>query len=111
MTMAMPAKLRRAAKALTYALLGALVFWTPNVVVHWIIAFHFSGYVVAGLTFLLPALPILFFGGLSQPEGWRFFVYGTLLFPVFTLVMSAYDGAFFALLLVTVLLPVLSNMR
>jgi hypothetical protein len=149
--MAMPTKLGRAAKALTYALLGALVFWTPNVVVHWIIAYRFSGYVVAGLTFLLPAVTILFFravswpslnqrsrlslalyavlgiwiagpamltfsssfcgGGLTQPDAWRFFVFGTLLFPVFTLVMSAYDGTFFALLLATVLLPVLANFR
>ena len=147
----MPAKLRRAAKALTYALLGALVFWTPNVVVHWIIAYRFSGYVVAGLTFLLPVTTILFFravswpslkqqsrlspalfavlgiwiagpsmltfsssfcgGGLTQPDAWRFFVFGTLLFPMFTLVMSAYDGTFFALLLATVLLPVLANFR
>jgi hypothetical protein len=154
-TAPMPAPLVRATKApitaLTYALLGALVFWTPNVVVHWIIAYRFSGYVVMGLTFLLPAITILFFrvlsrpspkrqsrlsqalfavlgiwiagpamltfsssfcgGGLTQPDAWRFFVYGTLLFPVFTLVMSAYDGTFFALLLTTVLLPVLVNFR
>jgi hypothetical protein len=50
-------------------------------------------------------------GGLTQPDAWRFFVFGTLLFPVFTLVMSAYDGTFFALLLTTVLLPVLMNSR
>lgn len=140
-----------AAKALAYALLGALVFWTPNVLVHWIIAYNFSGYVVMGLTILLPATTILFFravswpslkeqsrlsqalfavlgiwiagpamltlsssfcgGGLTQPDAWRFFVFGTLLFPVFTLVMSAYDGTFFAVLLITVLLPVLVNSR
>ena len=50
-------------------------------------------------------------GGLTQPDAWHFFVFGTLLFPVFTLVMSAYDGTFFALLLTTVLLPVLVNSR
>jgi hypothetical protein len=33
------------------------------------------------------------------------------LFPLFTLVMSAFDGTFFALLLTTVLLPVLANSR
>jgi hypothetical protein len=147
----MRAQLGRAAKALAYALLGGLVFWTPNVVVHWIIAYRFSGYVVLGLTVLLPATTILFFrfflwpslkqefrlthavfavlgiwitgpsmltfsssfcgGGLTQPDAWRFFVFGTLLFPLFTLVMSAFDGTFFALLLTTLLLPILANSR
>jgi len=147
----MRAELGNTAKALIYALLGGLVFWTPNVVVHWIIAYQFSGFVVIVLTVLLPATTILFFrrflwpslrkesrlslalfavlgiwitgpsmltfsssfcgGGLSQPDAWRFFVFGTLLFPLFTLVMSAYDGTFFALLLTTVLLPILANYR
>jgi hypothetical protein len=151
MTVAMRAELGRTAKALTYALLGGLVFWTPNVVVHWIIAYQFSGVVVIVLTGLLPATTLLFFrtflwpslrqesrlslalfsvlgiwitgpsmltfsssfcgGGLSQPDAWRFFVFGTLLFPLFTLVMSAYDGTFFALLLTTLLLPILANSR
>ena len=150
MTVAMKEKLRRATRALTYALLGAFVFWTPNVVVHWIIAYRFSGFVVIGLTVLLPALTILFFraflwpslkqesrlslalfavlgiwitgpsmltfsasfcgGGLTQPDAWRFFVFGTLLFPLFTLVMSAYDGTIFALFLTTLLLPILANL-
>jgi hypothetical protein len=145
----MKAKLIRAAKAFSYAVLGGLVFWTPNVVVHWIIAYRFSGFVVIGLTVLLPLTTILFFraflwpsllqerrvsqavfavlgiwitgpsmltfsssfcgGGLTQPDAWRFFTFGTLLFPLFTLVMSAFDGTFFALLLTTVLLPVLAN--
>ena len=147
----MKAKLMRAIKALAYALLGGLVFWTPNVVVHWIIGYRFSGFVVVGLTVLLPVSTILFFrtflwpsslresrlsqavfavlgiwitgpsmltfsssfcgGGLSQPDAWRFFVFGTLLFPLFTLVMSAFDGTFFALLLTTVLVPILANSR
>jgi hypothetical protein len=151
MPIAMQPYVGRTTKALTHALLGAFVFWTPNIVVHWIIAYNFSGYVVMGLTILLPAATILFFravswpslkqqsrlsqalfavlgiwiagpsmltfsssfcgGGLAQPDAWRFFVFGTLLFPVFTLVMSAYDGTFFALLLTTVLLPVLVNSR
>jgi hypothetical protein len=149
MTVAMKAELGRTAKALTYALLGGFVFWTPNIVVHWIIAYRFSGFVVIGLTVLLPATTILFFrtflwpslrqesrlspalfavlgiwitgpsmltfsssfcgGGLTQPDAWRFFVFGTLLFPLFTLVMSAFDGTFFALLLTTLLLPILVN--
>jgi len=147
----MQAYVGRTTKALTHALLGAFVFWTPNVLVHWIIAYNFSGYVVMCLTILLPVTTILFFravswpslkqqsrlsqalfavlgiwiagpsmltfsssfcgGGLAQPDAWRFFVFGTLLFPVFTLVMSAYDGTFLALLLTTVLLPVLVNSR
>src|SRR5271169_6989616 len=151
MTVAMKAELGRTAKALTYVLLGGFVFWTPNIAVHWIIAYRFSGFVVIGLTVLLPAVTILFFrtvlwpslkqesrlspalfavlgiwiagpsmltfsasfcgGGLTQPDAWRFFVFGTLLFPVFTLVMSAYDGTFFALLLTTLLLPILANCR
>jgi hypothetical protein len=145
----MNAKLTRALKAPAFMLLGGLVFWTPNVVVHWMIAYRFSGYVVLGLTILLPVTTILFYraflwpamiqrrrlsqavfavlgiwmtgpsmltfsssfcgGGLTQPDAWRFFVYGTALFPLFTLVMSAFDGTFFALLLTTVLLPVLAN--
>lgn len=149
--MAMKAELGRTTKALTHALLGGFVFWTPNVVVHWIIAYRFSGFDVIGLTVLLPATTILFFrtvswpslkqesrlspalfavlgiwitgpsmltfsssfcgGGLSQPDAWRFFVFGTLLFPVFTFVMSAYDGTLFALLLTTLLLPILANSR
>jgi hypothetical protein len=151
MTVTMKADLGRATKALTHALLGGLVFWTPNVVVHWIIAYRFSGFVVIGLTVLLPATTIFFFrmilwpspkqqsrlsqalfavlgiwvagpsmmtfsssfcgGGFSQPDAWRFFVFGTLLFPVFTFVMSAYDGTLFALLLTTLLLPILANSR
>ena len=116
----MKAKLMRATKALAYALVGGLVFWTPNVVVHWIIVYRFSELVVIGLTVLLPVTTILFFrtflwpsllqesrlsqavfavlgiwitgpsmltfsssycgGRLSQPDAWRFFVFGTLLF-------------------------------
>jgi hypothetical protein len=144
-------ELARAGKAFTSALLGAFVFWAPNVLVHWIIAYRFSGFVVLGLTVLLPVTTIIYFrtflwpslryegrlsqalfavlgiwiagpsmltfsssfcgGGLTQPDAWRFFVFGTLLFPLFTLVMSAYDGSFFALLLTTVLLPILANSR
>ena len=149
--MDMNAKRSRAYQGPAYALLGGLVFWAPNIFVHWIIAYRFSGFVVIGLTVLLPLTTILFFqkflwpslpqqtrlsravfavlgiwitgpsmltfsssfcgGGLSQPDAWRFFVFGTLLFPLFTLVMSAFDGTFFALLLTTVLLPVFACSR
>jgi len=50
-------------------------------------------------------------GGLTQPDAWRFFVFGTLLFPLFTFVMSAYDGTVFAVMLTTLLLPILANSR
>jgi hypothetical protein len=50
-------------------------------------------------------------GGLSQPGAWHFFVFGTLLFPVFTFIMSTYDGTLGALLLATLLLPVMANYR
>ena len=36
---------------------------------------------------------------------------GTCLFPVFTFIMSTYDGTLAALLLTTVLLPFLSKLR
>src|SRR5579862_9125597 len=65
---AMKAELKLATKALIYALLGALVFWTPNVLVHWIIAYRFSGFVVLGLTVLLPATTIVFFRTVSWPS-------------------------------------------
>ena len=127
------------------------MFWTPNILVHWIAGYRFSGYITLGLTIFLPVITILFFrkvwpplpkphsllsqalfavlgiwiagpamltfsssfcgGGLTQPDAWRFFVFGTLLFPVFTLVMSAYDGTFFAVLLTTVLLPLFLTSR
>ena len=147
----MKTRLGRTAKAMTYALLGGLVFWTPNIAAHWIIGYRFSGFVVIGLTILLPVTTVLFFrmflwpslkpedrlspalfsvlgiwitgpsmltfsssfcgGGLTQPDAWRFFIFGTLLFPLFTLVMSAFDGTFFALLLATLLLPIFANSR
>ena len=50
-------------------------------------------------------------GGLSQPGAWHFFVFGTLLFPVFTFIMATYDGTLGALLLAALLLPVLANFR
>jgi hypothetical protein len=52
-----------------------------------------------------------FGGGLTQPDAWLFFVFGSLLFPLFTFVMSTYDGTLFALLFVTLLLPILANFR
>jgi hypothetical protein len=47
-------------------------------------------------------------GGFSKPDGWHFVLIGTGLFPVFTFMMSTYDGTLGAILLTTVLLPLLS---
>jgi hypothetical protein len=137
--------------AVLYVLLGGIVFWVPNITVHWITGFRFSYADAIGVTFFLPAATYLFFrmfwwplrkqeerlssalfavlgiwilgpsmltfsasfcgGGLTQPDAWHFFVTGTLLFPLFTFVMSTYDGTLFALLFVTLLLPILANSR
>ena len=149
--MAMKSTLARSSNAIMHMLLGGIVFWVPNIAVHWITGFRFSYSDAIGVTFLLPAATYLFFrlvwwpwrkqedrlppalfavlgiwitgpamltvsasfcgGGLTQPDAWRFFVFGTLLFPLFTFVMSTYDGTLFALLFVTLLLPILANFR
>src|SRR5580693_5204982 len=141
----------RTSNAIMHILLGGIVFWAPNIAVHWMTGYRFSYSDAIGVTFLLPAATYLFFrlvfwpwrkledrlppalfavlgiwitgpamltfsasfcgGGLTQPDAWHFFVFGTLLFPVFTLVMSTYDGTLFALLLATLLLPILANFR
>ena len=46
-------------------------------------------------------------GGFSKPDGWHFVLMGTGLFPIFTFMMSTYDGTLGALLLATALLPFL----
>ena len=43
-------------------------------------------------------------GGFSKPDGWHFVLLGTSLFPVFTFMLSTYDGTLGALLLTTALL-------
>lgn len=141
----------RSFNAIADALLAALVFWLPNVVVHWLRGYRFTQLDATLLTFLLPAETILFFraiwwpfrkqdrrssqalfavfgiwiagpamltlsasfsgAGLSQPGAWHFFVFGTLLFPLFSLILSTYDGTLLALLLASVLLPALANFR
>lgn len=143
--------LARTFNAAIQILLGGIVFWTPNIAVHWIRGYRFSNFDVIGLTILLPATTYFFFrfvlwplrkesgrfseawfavlgiwiagpsmltlsasfcgGGLSQPGAWHFFVIGTLLFPVFTLMMSTFDGTVFALLLTSLLLPLFANVR
>src|SRR5260370_7698704 len=47
-------------------------------------------------------------GGFSLPDGLHFVLVGTCMFPVFTFIMSTYDGTLGALLLTTVLFPFIS---
>jgi hypothetical protein len=47
-------------------------------------------------------------GGFSQPGGWELVKLGTLLFPAFTFMMSAYDGSLFAVLLTSLSLILIS---
>ena len=47
--------------------------------------------------------------GLAQRDGLKLVLMGTLLFPVFTSSMSAYDGTLFALLLTTFVLVLISE--
>lgn len=147
----MKSPMARTSNAILHMLLGGIVFWTPNVAVHWVRGYRFTVYDAIALALILPVLTYLFFrvlwsmvgkqgsrlssalfavlgiwiagpsmltfsetfcgGGLSQPGAWHFFVFGTLLFPLFTLILSTYDGALFAVLLATVLLPVFANFR
>lgn len=48
---------------------------------------------------------------LSRSDAWHFFTIGTLLFPLFTFLMSTYDGSVFAVFLTTLVLPVFANSR
>ena len=139
-----------ASDALTHMLVGGLVFWVPNVLIHWLRAYRFSNIDVIGLTVLLPATTYLFFqtvwwpalnrhdrlspalfvvlgiwisgpsmltlslsvcDRLSRPDAWHFFATGTLLFPLFTFLMSTYDGSVFAVVLTTLALPIFANTR
>jgi hypothetical protein len=131
-------------------LLGGLVFWVPNILIHWLRAYRFSNFDVIGLTVLLPATTYLFFqmvwwparnrhdrlssalfvvlgiwisgpsmltlslsvcDRLSRLDAWHFFTIGTLLFPLFTILMSTYDGSVFAVLLTTLALLIFANAR
>jgi hypothetical protein len=47
-------------------------------------------------------------GGFSRPDGLHFVLVGSCVFPVFTFIMSTYDGTLGALLITSVLLPLMS---
>jgi hypothetical protein len=140
---------KRIFEALKYVPLGGFSFWAPDVFLHWLRGYRFSGLDVLVLTVLLPIttalvvaigwkrwlntenrrLAALFAlvgiwlfgplmmsvgatfsgGGFSQPDGWHVVFMGTSLFPVFTFMMSTYDGTLGALLLITASLPFLST--
>lgn len=51
--------LKRILEARWYVLLGAFLFWTPDVLVHWLRGKHFSGWDVLILTLLLPSITCL----------------------------------------------------
>lgn len=141
---------KRILEALKYVPIGGISFWAPDVFLHWLRRYRFSGLDVLVLTVLLPIttalvvaivwkrrphtenrlLKALFAlvgiwllgplmmtvgatfsgGGFSQPDGWPGMLMGTILFPVFTFMMSTYDGTLGALLLITALLPFLSTL-
>ena len=138
---------KRIFETLKYMPLAGLSFWAPDVLLHWLRGYWFSGLDAVLLAVLLPIttalvvaivwkrslntenrlpsalsalLGIWLFGplmmsvgatasggGFSQPNGWQLVLMGTCLFPVFTFMMSTYDGTLGALLLTTALLPFL----
>ena len=46
-------------------------------------------------------------GGFCQADAWKNLVFATIAFPVFTFMMSAYDGTLLALVLTTASVPIL----
>jgi hypothetical protein len=67
--MAMKSTPARTSNAIIHMLLGGIVFWAPNIAVHWITGFRFSYSDAIGITFLLPAATVLFFRQVWWP--WR----------------------------------------
>ena len=56
-------------------------------------------------------LSLIFCDRLSPSDAEHFSTVGTLLFPLFTFLMSTYDGSVFAVLLTTLALPIFANAR
>ena len=123
-------------------LLGAVLFWTPSIVLHAIRANTFSSRDVLTVTVLLPLVTLSAFeiasrlqvrmvshrlspilailgiwlfgplcvstewifsgGGLARADGLLLVAMGTVFFPVFTFIMSTYDGTLGAVLIKTV---------
>src|ERR1700746_2448927 len=67
--MAMNSSLAPTSNAIIHILLGGIVFWAPNIAVHWISGFRFSYSDAIAITFLLPAATVLFFRLVWWP--WR----------------------------------------
>jgi hypothetical protein len=143
-----PVNQKRIFEALKYVPLGGFSFWAPDVFLHWLRGYRFSGLDVLVLTVLLPittALVVAFVwkrrlntenrlltalfallgiwlfgplmmsvgaiftgGGFSRADGWNLWLMTN---PVFTLMMSTYDGTLGALLLTTAVLPFLSALH
>lgn len=71
-------------------------------------------FAVLGIWMIGPSmltLSLIFCDRLSRSDAWHFFTIGTLLFPLFTFLMSTYDGSVFAVLLTTLALPAFANAR
>lgn len=61
-------------------------------------------FAVLGIWIIGPSmltLSLMFCDRLSRSDAWHFFTIGTLLFPLFTFLMSTYDGSVFAVFLTT----------
>jgi hypothetical protein len=74
---------------------------------------HRAMLAVLGIWLLGPMMISISFsfsgGGFAQRSGWSAVALETVLFPVFTFIMSSYDGTLFAVLLATVCLLVLGK--
>jgi len=64
---------------------------------------------VLGIWFLGPLMMTLSAsfsgGGFTRPDWWQAALLGTVAFPIFTFIMSTYDGTLFAVFVVTAALP------
>ncbi len=100
--------------ALRYIVLGPLIFWVPSVFLHLLRGYRFSGIetITLGIWLFGPVMMSVSAsnsgGGFSRPDGLHFVLVGTCVFPVFTFIMSTYDGTLGALLITSVLLPLMS---
>lgn len=71
-------------------------------------------FAVLGIWIIGPSmltLGLIFCDRLSRSDASHFLTIGTLLFPLFTLLLSTYDGSVFAVLLTTLMLLIFANSR